>query len=91
MWNAMKYVVIIRGKSIKVFFSGDYEFETRSFGISGASGMSKTLNSLNLHTYLHCIYRKSLLFVVSHQKCRPEDSSADSRPSYSQNSCNSLK
>ena len=26
------------GKKIKVFICGDYEFETRSYGISGASG-----------------------------------------------------
>jgi hypothetical protein len=41
--------MVDRGKKIKVFISGDYEFETRSYGISGASGNKTILIIINLN------------------------------------------
>ena len=37
------------GKKIKVFICGDYEFETQSYGISGASGIIVTGSEKTLH------------------------------------------
>ena len=37
-----------RGKKLKVFICGDYEFETRTYGLSGASGKS-------LFTYMYLV------------------------------------
>ena len=38
MSNIMKSVIHIRDKSVRIFMYGDYEFQCKMYGISGASG-----------------------------------------------------
>ena len=48
-----------RGKSIVVFIFGDYEFQTKLYGLSGASGQ---------HPCLHCLCsKKSMQVALSHR------------------------
>jgi hypothetical protein len=40
---------IHRGKKIKPVYCGDYEFLTRSYGLSGASGKNRNCTHSSLH------------------------------------------
>ena len=61
---------ICRGKKVRVFLCGDYQFLCHMFGLSGASGMHIII--MEISVYIEW-FRSPLLLVVSH-KVRPTES-----------------
>ncbi len=71
-------VRVYRGKTIRVFLSGDYEFLCNIFGLSGASGKT---NNLNIHTsHKNWIGRHNCLWcLVTSEQLRSPPANIPSR------------
>ncbi len=54
-----------RGKRVRVFLSGDYEFLCHMFGLSGASGIPKCCTSIAINYFVYCIGKHCCLWCLT--------------------------
>ena len=59
---------IVRGKKLRVFVFGDYEFLCKMYGISGASGKIETTSLCFIDIYMYILSSK---LHLPNRACRP--------------------